>query len=84
MLKAARKAYPYSEENIRVDIDPITNKFDMYIIQQIIDDQPIDENEVNIDVAKTRDPNAYVGGTIPLKIDIQKFGRASCTLQNSQ
>ena len=77
MLKAARKAYPHSEENIRVDIDPITNKFDMYIIQQIIDDQPIDENEVNIDVAKTRDPNAYVGGTIPLKIDISKFGRAA-------
>lgn len=75
MLKAARKAYPHSEENIRVEIDPATKKFEMYIEQEVIDDYPIDENEVNIDVAKTIDPNAYVGGKILKQIDISKFGR---------
>lgn len=75
MLKAARKAYPHSEENIRVEIDPVTKKFEMYIEQEVIDDYPIDENEVNIDVAKTIDPNAYVGGKILKQIDISKFGR---------
>ncbi len=75
MLKAARKAYPHSEENIRVEIDPVTKKFEMYIVQEVIDDYPIDENEVNIDVAKTIDPNAYVGGTILKEIDISKLGR---------
>lgn len=75
MLKAARKAYPHSEENIRVEIDPATKKFEMYIVQEVIDDYPIDENEVNIDVAKTIDPNAYVGGTILKEIDISKLGR---------
>ncbi len=75
MLKAARKAYPHSEENIRVEIDPLTKKFEMYIVQEVIDDYPIDENEVNIDVAKTIDPNAYVGGTILKEIDISKLGR---------
>lgn len=75
MLKAARKAYPHSEENIRVEIDPVTKKFEMYIEQEVIDDYPIDENEVNIDVAKTIDPNAYVGGKILKRIDISKFGR---------
>lgn len=75
MLKAARKAYPHSEENIRVEIDPVTKKFEMFIEQEVIDDYPIDENEVNIDVARTIDPNAYVGGKILKQIDISKFGR---------
>lgn len=75
MLKAARKAYPHSEERIKVDIDPLTKKFAMYIEQEIIDDYPIDENEINIDVAKTIDPNAYIGGKILKEIDISKLGR---------
>jgi N utilization substance protein A len=75
MLKAARRAYPHSEERISVEIDPKTKKFEMYIRQDIIDDEPIDENEVNIDVAKTMDPNAIVGGTIMKELDISKLGR---------
>lgn len=77
MLKAARKAYPDSEENIRVEIDPTTKTFEMYLMQTVVDDEPIDENEVNIDVAKTIDPNAYVGSTVPKRLDIAKFGRAA-------
>ena len=75
MLKAAKKAYPHSEERIRVEIDPATKKFAMYIAQEIIDDYPIDDNEINIDVAKTIDPNAVVGGTIMKEIDISTLGR---------
>ncbi|MBR0141653.1 MAG: transcription termination/antitermination protein NusA [Ruminococcus sp.] len=75
MLKAAKKAYPHSEERIRVEIDPVTKKFAMYIAQEIIDDYPIDDNEINIEVAKTIDPNAVVGGTIMKEIDISKLGR---------
>ena len=66
-----------SEENIRVEIDPTTKTFEMYLMQTVVDDEPIDENEVNIDVAKTIDPNAYVGGTVPKRLDIAKFGRAA-------
>ncbi len=75
MLKAAKRAYPHSEDRIRVEIDPKTKKFEMFIVQDIIDDYPIDENEVNIDVARTIDPNAIVGGTILKEIDISKLGR---------
>lgn len=75
MLKAAKRAYPHSEDRIRVEIDPATKKFAMYIVQEIIDDEPIDENEINIDTAKTIDPNAIVGGTILKEIDISKLGR---------
>ncbi|MCQ2459303.1 MAG: transcription termination factor NusA [Ruminococcus sp.] len=75
MLKAAKRAYPHSEERIRVEIDAKSKKFAMYIVQDIIDDQPFDENEINIDAAKLIDPNAMIGGTILKEIDISKLGR---------
>lgn len=75
MLKAAKRAYPHSEDRIRVEIDPATKKFAMYIIQEIIDDEPIDENEINIATAKNIDPNAVLGGTILKEIDISTLGR---------
>ena len=70
MLKAARKAYPDCEDNITIEIDPATQKFEMYIRQTVVDDEPIDENEINIHVARIFDPKAYVGG---MKGHGQKF-----------
>ncbi|MDE6784537.1 MAG: transcription termination factor NusA [Ruminococcus sp.] len=75
MLKAAKRTYPHSEDRIRVVIDPVEKKFAMYIAQEIIDDEPIDENEINIDTARTIDPNAVLGGTIMKEIDVSKLGR---------
>ncbi len=75
MLKAARKAYPHSEENIRVEIDPSEKRFQMFIAQEVIDDYPIDENEINIDVARTIKPDVMVGDKLLKEIDISKLGR---------
>ncbi len=75
MLKAAKRAYPHSEDRIRVEIDPSTKKFAMYIVQEIIEDEPIDENEINIATARAIDPNAVLGGTILKEIDISGLGR---------
>lgn len=77
MLKAAKRAYPHSEDNIRIDIDTENKIFNMYIVQQIIDDVPIDINEINIEDAKAIDPTAYVGGTMLHKIDISSLGRTA-------
>ncbi|MCM1226894.1 MAG: transcription termination factor NusA [Clostridium sp.] len=77
LLKAIRKAYPYCEDNIRVDIDPASRKLEMYIIKTVVDDEPIDYNEINIDEARTIDPNAYLGGTVEYQLDAAKFGRAA-------
>ena len=75
MLKAARKAYPHSEERIRVEIDPAAKSFKMYIAQEVIDDYPIDENEINIDVAKTIKPDVRVGDTLLKEINVATLGR---------
>lgn len=77
LLKAIRKAYPDCEDNIRVDIDPTSKKLEMYLIKTVVDDEPIDYNEINIDEARTIDPNAYLGGTVEYPLDAAKFGRAA-------
>ncbi len=77
LLKAIRKAYPYAEDNIRVDIDPKTKKLEMIIIKTVIDDEPIDYNEINIDEARTIKPDTFVGDTIEWELDPADFGRAA-------
>ena len=75
MIKAIRRAYPDCEENIRVDINPETKTFDLCIIKTVVDDDPLDDNEINIDEARTIDPSAVVGGTVEYMLDTAKFGR---------
>ncbi len=75
MIKAIRRAYPDCEENIRVDINPETKTFDLCIIKTVVDDEPLDDNEINIDEARTIDPSAVVGGTVEYMLDTAKFGR---------
>ena len=83
MLKAARKAYPDSEDRITVEIDPTTKTFEMYLRQDVIDDEPIDENEINIAEARNIDPSIKVGDHIQKRLDINRFGRAAARGQKS-
>lgn len=75
MQKAAKKDFPNGEERIIVDIDPDRNIFEMYLIQDVVEEEPWDETEIHIDAARLIDPNAVVGGTIRKRLDISRFGR---------
>lgn len=77
MLKAARKMYPNSEDNIRVEIDPDEKIFEMYLQQTVVDDFPIDETEIDLDEARKIKPDVQAGDVIEQKLDISKFGRAA-------
>ena len=37
LLKAIKKAYPDCEEYIRVNIDPVSRRFDMYLMRTVVD-----------------------------------------------
>ena len=77
MLKAAKKMYPNSEENIRVEIDPEKQIFEMYLQQTVVDDYPLDETEIDLTDARAIQPDAESGDIIETKLDISKFGRAA-------
>ena len=76
LMKAVKKSYPDCE-NINVNIDPATNTFEISIVKTVVDDDPLDDNEINIAAAKLIDPSAHVGGMVAVKIDTAQFGRAA-------
>ncbi|MCC8110612.1 MAG: transcription termination factor NusA [Ruminococcus sp.] len=77
MLKAAKKMYPNSEENIRVEIDPEQKNFEMYLSQTVVEDYPLDETEIDLTEAREIQSDAEPGDIIETRLDISKFGRAA-------
>ncbi len=76
ILKAIKRDYPECE-NINITIDPVKGKFDMKILKEIVEGEPLDENQINIDVAKAKDKKARVGGTFEYKLEPSRFGRVA-------
>ncbi len=77
MLKAAKKAYPYAEEeDIRVDIDPGTHKFDIYLNKSVVRGKPSTEYEVSLEEARLRNPGCVEGDMVECKLDPVRFGRS--------
>lgn len=75
--KAIKKDYPYCE-NIAVEIDPATGKFEMKIIKEVVEGEPEDpDNQINIDEALTISKRARVGGVVEIKLNPAKFGRVA-------
>ncbi len=77
MQKSVQRMYPECKELIRVDIDPEKQIFDVFLLQTVVEDEPINHTEINIDEARTIDPGTYAGATLEHKLDISKFSRAS-------
>ena len=77
LLKAARKAYPDCEEHISVDIDMAKRKFEMFMEQTVVEDEPTYYNEINVLDARKVNPLAEVGETIKTPLDIDDFSRAA-------
>ena len=80
--KAIMRDDPYCED-IRVEINPETGVFEMGVLKVVVDDEPLDEyNEINIDEARTIDPNARVGGMCLIEVSPATFGRVA--VQNAK
>lgn len=76
VLKAIKKDYPDCE-NINIVIDPEKNKFEMKIIKTVVEGEPENANEINIDEARSIDKKARVGGVCEIKLSTAQFGRVA-------
>lgn len=84
ILKAAKKEYPDSE-NIEIEIDPESGRFEMFLIKTAVEGDPEDPaNEINIDQAKTYDDKALVGEPVRIMLDTSKFGRVAAQQAKQQ
>ncbi len=78
VFKAMKKQFPDTdEEEFSVKIDPEKREMRACIMRTIVDDEPIDFNEINIDEARTIDPNCVVGEKIAYALDPATFGRVA-------
>lgn len=77
VLKAVKREYPDCEEFARIDVDAEKRIFDVIFMRTVVDDEPTYINEINIDEAKTIDPDCMVGDVISFKMPTAKFGRVA-------
>lgn len=77
MQKSVQRMYPECKESIRVDIDVENRIFEIFLLQEVVEDMPFNHTEISIDEARTIKPDAVAGEIIEHKLDISKFSRAS-------
>ncbi len=79
ILKAVKRDYP-DTENVRIDLDPNTETFEMAILKTVVDGEPNDPaNEISLDEARTRDPSIAVGQQLEIILDPSAFGRVAAS-----
>ncbi|MDO5125252.1 MAG: transcription termination factor NusA [Ruminococcus sp.] len=77
LLQAIKKEYPTSD-NISVEINPETHKFDVKILKEVVEGEPENPgNQINIDAAYNISKRAKVGGVVEIKVNPAKFGRVA-------
>ena len=76
VMKAVKKEYPDCD-NVNIDIDPSKGSFNMAILKTVVEGEPEDGNEINIDEALTLDKKAHVGGICEIKLSPAIFGRVA-------
>ncbi len=84
MLKAAKKAYPYSEEeDFRVEIDPGTHQFALWMMKTAVDGplhRGYEAYEIPLAEARLLDPDVQDGDFVECRIDPSAFGRSIAQL----
>ena len=76
VLKAAQKAYPYAEDDdIRVEIDPATRRFDIFMKKSVVEGEPKTDYEVGFAQARLYDPDCELGDLVECPLDPVAFGR---------
>jgi N utilization substance protein A len=76
ILKAMKKEYPGCD-NINIEIDPAAKIFDISVMKTVVEGEPENPNEINIDEARNIDPRSSIGGVCEIKVSPAIFGRVA-------
>ena len=77
IARAVKKEYPDCE-NYLVKIDMDKKKLEVCLMRTVVEGEPIDMSEINIDEAiATCTKRAKVGDVVPFKLSTAKFGRVA-------
>jgi N utilization substance protein A len=77
MLAAVKKEYDDCDE-FTAKVSPEENVFEECVLRTVVDDEPIDINEINIDEARVLGfTDTALGDKVPYPLPIEKFGRVA-------
>ena len=77
IARAVKKEYPDCE-NYHVKIDMDKKKLEVCLMRTVVEGEPLDMSEINIDEAiATCTKRAKVGDVVPFKLSTAKFGRVA-------
>lgn len=74
---AVKKNYEVNDENVRVEIDPATGKFNVYLIQDIVADEDIENDctQITLSDAQRIRRTYNVGDRLITQLKTREFGR---------
>ena len=79
ILKAVKRDYP-DTENIRIDLDPETETFEMALLKTVVEGEPEDPaNEISLDEARTHQTNIAIGEVCEIILNPATFGRVAAS-----
>lgn len=74
----------YDNENVEVNFDIENENFEVFLIKNVVDESPIDENhEILLEEAQKIDKNAEVGESVKVPLDTKEFGRIAAQTARS-
>lgn len=79
ILKAVKRDYP-DTENVRIEIDPVKQKFEMCLLKLVVEGEPEDPaNEISLDQAKTYMKKIAIGQMCEIPLSPATFGRVAAS-----
>ena len=73
LVSAAKKKY--GAQRIAVQIDPKRGDIVMYAYKKVVQDVANPDEEITLEEAQARYPEAQMEGEVPLQVEFQGFGR---------
>ena len=67
----------YANEDVDIQIDNETGKFEVYLKKEVVEDVQNPNKEILLDSAKEIDHKAELGGFVGIKLDTKQFGRVA-------
>lgn len=67
----------YGNEDVVIDMDPESGKFDVFLRKEIVEEVENTNREIALEIVKRYDPRAEIGGFVRHRLDTKQFGRVA-------
>lgn len=67
----------YGNEDVVIDMDPESGKFDVFLRKEIVEEVENPNREIALEIVKQYDPRAEIGGFVCHRLDTKQFGRVA-------